>query len=182
MSDPRKFKAPYSPKERIRQEADRLEATPPSCPSSAAPRYDLRWLQRRKDFRGGSLLVILRPARLLERLASSPHHSLPHQQVRRLTTEFAQVCVSPNQRVPSLHGPAMPCRGRSCTCEYVEARRLHIGICVLPPRRFIYTARVKPLFRHVLLQLFLAFLLYFSSASSWCFAFFVYGWSSPNVF
>jgi hypothetical protein len=37
---------------------------------SAVPRYPPDWLQRRKHFRGGSLLVMLRPACWLERLTS----------------------------------------------------------------------------------------------------------------
>ena len=41
-----------------------------SYPGSAVPRYPPHWLQRRKQFRGGSLLVMLRPAWWLERLAS----------------------------------------------------------------------------------------------------------------
>ena len=42
----------------------------PSYPGSAVPRNPPHWLQRRKQFRGGSLLVMLRPACWLERLTS----------------------------------------------------------------------------------------------------------------
>ena len=42
----------------------------PSYPVSAIPRYPPHWLQRRKQFRGGSLHLMLRPAPLLERLTS----------------------------------------------------------------------------------------------------------------
>ena len=41
-----------------------------SYPGSAVPRYPPHWLQRRKQFRGGSLHLMLRPAPLLERLTS----------------------------------------------------------------------------------------------------------------
>ena len=44
--------------------------------------------------------------------------------------------VSPNQGLLSLLGPTVPCRGRSCPCKYVKARRLHIGICFLRTRMY----------------------------------------------
>ncbi len=47
----------------------------PSDAGSAVPNYPPHWLQRRKQFRGGSLLVMLRPGRLPDRLAN-PHPEL----------------------------------------------------------------------------------------------------------
>jgi len=78
-------------------------------------------------FRDGSLLVMLRPACWLGRLAR-PCRCLRRRQARPFTAELAPARVSPSRGLLWLLGPTIHCRGRTCTCKHVKDRRLHLAV------------------------------------------------------
>ena len=88
-------------------------------------RICLSLVSERSHFRGGSFLVMLRPARWLARL-TSPRRTLSRiRQARTFTAELAPAGVSPRQSLLSLLGPTTYCRGGICTRSHVKDRRLH---------------------------------------------------------
>jgi hypothetical protein len=89
-------------------------------------RICLSLVSERSHFRGGSFLVMLRPARWLARL-TSPRRALSRiRQARTFTAELAPAGVSPNQSLLSLLGPTTHCRGGIFTRSHVKDRRLHV--------------------------------------------------------
>src|ERR1019366_3994158 len=108
---------------------------------SAVPNYPPHWLQRRNQSRGGSFLVMLRPARWLERLANPRRRLCAADRPARLRQSLPQP-GSPPARVcyhysaqPSLAeaglAPASMSKTEGCTWE--SGLQLHKRIMIVLP-------------------------------------------------